>query len=437
MSAEGKTPGQSTPRGVHYRLYEQPYYLPWQADVPQTSHYVCEYVDGEPARVMVISANVVRDIERQLLRQEFDIETMAQDFNAALVNPRALLPFTKLQVPKPWGQEIWYSGVEQRGVCAVQTASGDCPLPQLKAGLNQHSAGLSDDALILLKVLDPHPEPVLGDLYFELHERKQEVYVITAVAESAWPEGVGQIRIGFNPDRLAEYATEKEFKQAYRQAVKKYRAVRVEIDAWLEQHRAAAVNSVDLELRKAALADVPADLQARERELRDSMDSFTQTHALRVGDVVVIPRYLPHSLQHGVRAVEFQTPVYERKIVSFAQKVLTQAHWDTDEALALTRIEQYHPPAFPSRLNGACSEQKIVDFDEFEVWRSEVPAHESLTISDDGGYAMLMVISGKIRCGDCVLGAEQAGLLTRLALPMQLHNEERELAQLLIARPHR
>jgi hypothetical protein len=63
------------------------------------------------------------------------------------------------------------------------------------------------------------------------------------------------------------------------------------------------------------------------------MDDFTWLKPVSVGDVVQVPRLLPHALQHGVRVVEFQTPVYERKILSFGQRVLTQGHWDTEEAV--------------------------------------------------------------------------------------------------------
>ena len=73
---------------------------------------------------------------------------------------------------------------------------------------------------------------------------------------------------------------------------------------------------------------------SEEKNLRQEMNSFTSMHTLRVGDVISIPTYTPHALQHGVRAIEFQTPHYERQILSFAQKVLTQSDWDTESAIA-------------------------------------------------------------------------------------------------------
>ena len=53
---------------------------------------------------------------------------------------------------------------------------------------------------------------------------------------------------------------------------------------------------------------------------------------VRRGDAIRIGPLIPHSLRHGVRVAEVQTPVYERLIISFNQKVLTQKGWNTDEA---------------------------------------------------------------------------------------------------------
>ena len=79
-----------------------------------------------------------------------------------------------------------------------------------------------------------------------------------------------------------------------------------------------------------------SDALAAERETlknRRSMQAFTGSRALRKGDVVQVAPHVPHSLQQGVQVFEFQTPTYERNIISFNQKVLTQDHWDSDYAI--------------------------------------------------------------------------------------------------------
>src|SRR5690606_7164749 len=107
-----------------------------------------------------------------------------------------------------------------------------------------------------------------------------------------------------------------------------------------------------------------------EKEYKQAMNSFIALHSLAVGDVVTVPRLVPHALQHGVRVVEFQTPVYERKILSFGQKVLTQEHWDTTEALSLVDMGQESSVVqeLHTEINGI-QIQRIVNFDEFEVHR--------------------------------------------------------------------
>ena len=46
------------------------------------------------------------------------------------------------------------------------------------------------------------------------------------------------------------------------------------------------------------------------------MATLLASTELRVGDVVTIPPGTPHSLLRGVTVVEFQTPVFERRILA-------------------------------------------------------------------------------------------------------------------------
>ena len=308
-------------------------------------------------------------------------------------SPIGLAPET---VAKPWGREIWYTGIERRGVCHFASGEARTPIPWLQAVLPTPVAGEPGEALVLLKVLAPSSHPVLGDLYFELHEEKREVYVVTRIDRQAWPDGVGYIRYGFDQQLVASYPSEGRFRAAYLDAVLAYEALRRELDALVER------------------GGRPAPAQsAREALLRERMNRFTQLRPLRVGDVVQVPLLMPHALQHGVRAVEFQTPSYERKILSFAQKVLTQDHWDTREAVTRMRLDtpDISRPQPPECSPAGVRAEHIVDFPDFVVQRLTLPpgVHWQLEVTDR--YRLLMVLAGALELGGCRYAADQALLL--------------------------
>ncbi|MEH6588406.1 MAG: hypothetical protein V7720_17770 [Halioglobus sp.] len=297
-------------------------------------------------------------------------------------------------IAKPWGQEVWFTGVEERGVCCFTDGQNSSPIPWVQAIMPNNLAGATGTPLVLLKILDPAPEEVTGDLYFELHQEKREVYVVTHVDRQAWPDGKGGIRYGFDPQRLAEAGTDEGFKQSYLAAVREYESVRREID--------------DL----PAGTGIQESLLQRELLLRQAMNDFTYMRPLAVGDVVVVPLLMPHSLQHGVRTIEFQTPVYERQILSFAQKVLTQNHWDTDTAVKEMRLT---PPAQKSfallQDDFGLKVERIVDFIDFEVCRVTISDGASLQIDTSACYQLLMVVTGELPLDERILTAEQAALL--------------------------
>ena len=99
-------------------------------------------------------------------------------------------------IPKPWGREIWYSGIESRGESHISGSNGSLPLSHYLALAPERLC--RRQPLVLLKVLDPRSEPGLGELYLEVHEQKREVYVVTHIDPNAWPDGRGNIRYGIN-----------------------------------------------------------------------------------------------------------------------------------------------------------------------------------------------------------------------------------------------
>ncbi len=320
----------------------------WQGDEDSLDLTAIYHLDGLSLEVAVTDCTL--EVDGLAPRAQFSRWVARHGLYAAA--PDRPLPLCPLCISKPWGREIWYTGVEARGVCCFGDRRRGTPIPWLQAALPRSAAGRSGEPLILLKILDPLAGESKGGLYFELHEEKREVYVVTRVNREAWPDGIGYIRIGFNQERVAAAGNDQVFREAYLDAVNKYEVVRRELDAL----------PVDA-------ARQPEMLRC-ESELRRAMNDFTHMRPVTEGDVIAVPPLTPHSLQHGVRAVEFQTPLYERKILSFDRKVLTQNHWDT--AAAVRRMHLY-PPDQESAESLASGEgvmvERIAGFPDFEVRR--------------------------------------------------------------------
>lgn len=330
---------------------------------------------------------------------------MSNVTTATANQPVQLLP---VHIPKPWGQEIWYSGMEVRGESQVALDGQNIDLSDYLA---RHPDAIHDQPLLLLKVLDPKPQAVTGDLYFEVHEQKQEVYVVTHIDPEAWPDGHGQIRFGMNQSVRQRYQDDDAFRSAYRSAVGEYEQIRRQIDALRDQQ-----------------AEVEQPLIDAEAQAREVMDGFTALRALAVGDVVKVPTWTPHALQHGVRVVEFQTQTYERYIVSFAQKVLTQNHWDTDHALAHMHLDAPAIEAFEQVGPGI---ERIAHFDDFNVWRCDGSLAGAITLPEHIPYAVAMAL-GNTRIGDLALTSEQACLIPHGAIAQTRIQADQ---QLLLAAP--
>lgn len=362
----------------------------------------------ETAFIVQSDSEVVRD---KLKGFSGELSALADELQTEVFSTNAVISLNPAYIPKPWGEEIWYTGMEDRGLAGAGSAGRSVPLPWVLSALPNRLVAGRERGIVLLKILAPRPEEVFGDLYFELHEEKREVYVVTAVDESAWPDGTGAIRFGFDAEIRAQFDSDVAFRDAFARAVADYEQVRREIDALLDQRAEAEGGAAE---REAWLADLPAGLIAREKSLRDAMNRFTALKPLKVGDVVKVPTLTPHSLQHGVRTVEFQTPVYERLIVAFAQKVLTQNHWDTAKAVELMQLDP--EPEAPFELL-ACDHgvkvERIVDFADFEVRRFTVDAGCRAKISTVQDYAVLMQVQGELTLGACLLQPEQAVLLPR------------------------
>ena len=320
-----------------------------------------------------------------------------------------------LAIAKPWGQEIWFSGIEERGESTV--TQGDTTLT-LSAYLALAPARTVRRAPpLLLKILDPNPSPETGCLYFETHNTKHEVYVVTHIDPGAWPNGEGAIRLGMDQSRRKSYSDDQEFRSAYLQAVQQYEEVRRKIDAGESLHN---------------------EEQAR----RANMEAFTALQPLLVGDVVQVTPNVPHSLQNGVRVFEFQTPTYERNIISFNQRVLTQDHWDSKYAVANMSLDRPASPAIEV-LKKTQHEliERIVDFEDFEVVRITLASTHSIDADLTNGYVMLAMLEGElsIECSaasvNLAANAEQRAALVPASAKQARFTASANGATLIIARP--
>lgn len=413
-------------------------------------YYLC---DSEPgvSRIAVAQADSLSmlwqqlpsSVHRELLNVEAKqcFERLCLALELPHFSPDDPLVLQPLAIDKPWGQEIWFTGIERRGVARVAGQGFNQSLPWLLSTMPSRLCCGRERTLILLKILAPSAAEVYGDLYFELHEEKREVYVVTGVDAVAWPDGVGAIRFGFDPARVAEYDSEPAFKRAFGDAVRRYEQCRRQIDTELE--RLARVESLVVEQGLSAdtqlrlMQALPEALRRQEFELRANMEAFTQRLPLRLGDVVKVPPYTPHSLQHGVRTVEFQTPVYERLILSFAQKVLTQDHWDTDRALDCMQLQAADDGHVDQKVDeGGAQRERIVDFDDFEVQRIVLAPGKACCLEPSSDYRLIMAVAGRLLLsGGCELLPEQAALLPVSWIGCELSNDSAEMLCFLLASP--
>lgn len=356
---------------------------------------------------------------------------LLEDLDLSDINLKVPLKLDTLLIPKPWGQEIWYTGIEERGICTIQKI----PLPWILDVFASIITGTQDLTPILLKILDPSPHEVYGDLYFELHRKKREVYVVTHIDKNAWPDSTGEIRFGFCPDKVNSYAEEQQFKDAYLASVEEYQHVRNKIDAKLDELRSNTQvgenEMVSMETINEWHSEIDPALAAQEKKLRNAMNEFTAQRNLNVGDVVHVNPHVPHSLQHGVRVIEFQTPHYERYILSFAQKVLTQNHWDTKKALDHARLDIEKEPEIQQISE---TESLIADFGEFKATRIVLQPGMDKVIDIDT-YCLVVGVEGTLKLGKQRLDPEDGYYVSACANSVEIRNTSPKPATLLIAQP--
>lgn len=279
---------------------------------------------------------------------------------------------------KPWGAEVWFTGIEKRGICRVE--NGMRQRLSLPAYLALQANEGSDIATPpLLKILDPFADRSRGSLYIEVHEKKWETYIVTGIDPSLYPDGKGELLFGFSKNKLAEFGGDQQkFKSALLADVRRYEVYRRTLDGELGEQSPSAT----------------AETATQAESTWRCVQSYFNMLKVGLGDVVQVPPFTPHSLQAGVCVVEFQTPVYERLILAFNQKVLTQGHWDSKKAI---ESASFGTPdlSLPEPQTGW---QQIVSFPEFDVERCRLDSSAAVSVqpSKSNGHRVLFVISGNV-----------------------------------------
>ncbi|APJ03609.1 hypothetical protein [Silvanigrella aquatica] len=342
------------------------------------------------------------------------------------IKPKEFFFFEPVFIPKPWGQEIWFTGVEKRGVSKVFThenPASSLPLPWVFSCYPQGLLGQEhkEKNLTLVKILDPIADEVYGDLYYELHTEKNEVYVVTDIATD-----FGKIKFGINPEKLNEYSSNiNEFKIHFQNAIHEYESVRRKIDKIFDQYREE--NQIPLnepiasEQIKAWSARLPENLILEEKEKRVLMDSFAGYIHLTIGDVIRVPTLVPHALQHGVKVIEFQTPTYERMIISFAQKVLTQPYWDTAKAFDKMKILPPQKTTLEILVeNEDYCEERVCSFQEFQSSRFKLKSQKTVMLKPSLSYRLLFHVHGNLHLS--TQETEKIEVLTGRCIFLPPHN---------------
>ena len=367
----------------------------WHTDAPAEQLTIFEDAHGHGfavARTSTESETLVERVERGDLLAASEL---SERLKVPWLDATAPLPLVPVSVPKAWGREIWFTGIEERGVVGVGTASAQVPLPWVMAARRGHFGSVA--APVLVKVLAPSSSADTGDLYFEVHEHKEEVYVVAAVDQACWPDRCGRMRYGFDPAQRKRLG-DTGFRMAFATAAQ----------ANARAQRALAASG----------ARGPAHDEARAtvRRTRDRLQGFVNDRVLEVGEVVRVPPGLPHGLMHGVRAVEIQTPSYERDVLYAAQPLAP-----TDSLPILERLEQVRmdvpddAPAKEASPAPGVRTGRIARMSDFDVHRFALDAGAVATLPT-ASYGVLLCMHGHVRCGGLELGPEQAALCSERAL---------------------
>ena len=324
-----------------------------------------------------------------------------------LTRPLSLPP---LEIVKPWGREVWFSAIETRGVNVARQGRESVPLPWLLAAAPGEFGNVT--APVLAKRLEPQADRTLGELYFEVHSEKDELYLVTAIDAGLWPDGIGQVRLGLRSEAHEAQAADPWHRT--RRALLDYRA------ACAALHGAPTVPDN---------ADDNTGWFRQHRSAREAVDALTVSHPVQVGSIIRVPAGIPHALQAGVTVLEFQTPSYQRHILYSTQAVITEPDWSPADALPWCR-----PPEPTDHLITKFPEfgsSLLAEFDGFRVFAVHLGPNETTRLPA-GAHGIIAVTRGTVSLGRDLLQMDSVHLLTGRALASDLRSRD-ETAHALVA----
>ena len=424
-----------------YLAVEYNYVQYYMADQPIIKLLAIYFRRDNHTYFTVTSSNPVLYAEFSILLPKLNlIEKFIHSNKLPILKIDGPLTLKTIDIGKPWGKEIWYTGIEKRGFSSVTDGTNDAPLPWVLSVAPSRLAASKEKQINLLKILDPLPDPPFGDLYFELHKKKQEVYIVVDIDKNSWPQEFGGVRYGFDEATINTYLSKTDFYNAYKRAVERYYKIRQTIDDRLDTLRKKEGILLNEPLSSSIISKwmtlIPNDWLSQEKELRAHMDSFTAILPVKVGDIIKIPLLTPHGLLHGVRVVEFQNPVYERLILSFNQKTLTQNHWDTQEALnIMTELVEPFQQLKVTKKDSDHIVEEVAVFEDFKVLRLTLISKSSYKLSVSKDYKLLLVIEGGISCNGTIAHKECGLFLPAGQKNIDIKNINNNQSIVLIASP--
>lgn len=382
--------------------------LPWEESGSLWSHYRVHAPNSQELKQVSI-------VEKKELHCNYS-EISAQLKQAPPYKPQSPGFLQPTVVVKPWGFEQWWSGIEQRGISHIT------PHPKAEGvRLSTYLDFFGEAALespprapILLKTLSPFPHPIRGNLYYELHLQKSEVYIVCRIQGNTPKDthpSSATLYVGVSQDKRSSYASDDAFRHAFAQALCEYETVQQHISASLEDfYRRAQAQCAQRDFSRKkerwwwqqqvqnSEELISTSLKHKRAQLKRRLMEFFHPVEVKVGDVISIPPRVPHSLQHGIEVIEFQSPSYERTILAFDQKVWTQDHWDIQDAMQHMCL---HPHRDHLSLDHLCSSEPqaaqrflVATFADFKVFLLTVPPNTSLQLSGEGKHSLLKVLAG-------------------------------------------
>ena len=160
-----------------YLAVEYNYVQYYMADQPIIKLLAIYFRRDNHTYFTVTSSNPALCAKFSILSPKLDlIEKFIHSNKLPILKIDGPLILKTIDIEKPWGREIWYTGIEKRGFSSVTDGTNDAPLPWVLSVAPSRLAANKEKHINLLKILDPLPDPAFGDLYFELHKKKQEVY---------------------------------------------------------------------------------------------------------------------------------------------------------------------------------------------------------------------------------------------------------------------